>query len=360
MMRPKSALRYAKDLDEIADEFITEKILTARHPQTSQVGEQFLEDLYKWALESVTCLALNTRLGCLKSGLDDNSEQMVIIRGVSNIFTTTMHLDNGLQLWRYFPSPKLRKFQEGYNIFKKACTSNIYQAIDDIKTRSQEEKGDPTLLEMFLARGCDEATAVVMALDMMFAGVDTSSHLTAFALYRLARNPEVQERLYREIMRELPHKDSKIEERTVERMPYLKAVLKETLRLHSPAPLNARTLNKPFELGGYDFAPNVVYAIGHYHMSTSEKFVRDPQAFRPERWMKDDPNYEKIHPFIFLPFGHGPRMCIGRRFAELETSILMLKIVKRFRVEWNNPDLKMKTETITKPVGPLKFTFLER
>ena len=76
--------------------------------------------------------------------------------------------------------------------------------------------------------------------------------------------------------------------------------------------------------------------------------------------MKDDPNYEKIHPFIFLPFGHGPRMCIGRRFAELETSILMLKIVKRFRVEWNNPDLGMKTETITKPVGPLKFTFLER
>jgi len=76
MMRPKSALRYAKDLDEIADEFITEKILTARHPQTSQVGEQFLEDLYKWALESVTCLALNTRLGCLKSGLDDNSEQV--------------------------------------------------------------------------------------------------------------------------------------------------------------------------------------------------------------------------------------------------------------------------------------------
>ena len=76
MMRPKSALRYAKDLDEIADEFITEKILTGRDPQTSQVGEQFLEDLYKWALESVTCLALNTRLGCLKSGLDENSEQV--------------------------------------------------------------------------------------------------------------------------------------------------------------------------------------------------------------------------------------------------------------------------------------------
>jgi len=58
---------------------------------------------------------------------------MDIIRGVSNIFTTTMHLDNGLQMWRYFPSPKLKKFQEGYNIFKQACTNHIYQAFDEIK-----------------------------------------------------------------------------------------------------------------------------------------------------------------------------------------------------------------------------------
>ena len=61
--------------------------------------------------------------------------QMVIIRGVSNIFTTTMHLDNGLQMWRYFPSPKLKKFQEGYSIFKQACTNHIYQAIEELKVQ---------------------------------------------------------------------------------------------------------------------------------------------------------------------------------------------------------------------------------
>ena len=82
--------------------------------------------------------------------------------------------------------------------------------------------------------------------------------------FRLAKNPEVQERLYREIMRELPHKDSKLEERTVERMPYLKAVLKETLRLHSPAPLNARSLNRSFELGGYEFAPSKKFYLSGF------------------------------------------------------------------------------------------------
>lgn len=62
--------------------------------------------------------------------------KMVIIRGVSNIFSTTMHLDNGLQMWRYFPSPKLKKFQEGYGIFKRACTNHIYQAMEELKVNS--------------------------------------------------------------------------------------------------------------------------------------------------------------------------------------------------------------------------------
>ena len=55
-------------------------------------------------------------------------------------------------------------------------------------------------------RGCDETTAIVMALDMMFAGIDTSSHTSSYAMFQLAKHPEVQEKLYREIKKELPDK----------------------------------------------------------------------------------------------------------------------------------------------------------
>lgn len=85
-----------------------------------------------------------------------------------------------------------------------------------------KEEGDATLLEMFKARGCDEQTAVVMALDMIFAGVDTSSHTASFLLYHLAKNPEVQERLFQEVKRELPEVDSKMNRKTLDSMPYMK------------------------------------------------------------------------------------------------------------------------------------------
>ena len=85
-----------------------------------------------------------------------------------------------------------------------------------------KEDGDPTLLELFKSRGCDEKTAVVMALDMIFAGIDTSSHTAAFMMYHLAENPEVQERLYQEVKRELPNDDSKMDRKSLNRMPYMK------------------------------------------------------------------------------------------------------------------------------------------
>jgi cytochrome P450 len=59
---------------------------------------------------------------------------------------------------------------------------------------------------IYSVRGCDETTAIVMALDMMFAGIDTSSHTSSYAMFQLAKHPEVQEKLYREIKKELPDK----------------------------------------------------------------------------------------------------------------------------------------------------------
>jgi cytochrome P450 len=119
----------------------------------------------------------------------------------------------------------------------------IHQALEDIKANKGDDTGEPSLIEMFYDRGCDDATAIVMALDMMFAGIDTSSHLTAFAMFQLARNPEVQERLYQEIKSELPSRDSKFDKKALEKMPYLKATVKETLRTNLPAAVMGRKLN---------------------------------------------------------------------------------------------------------------------
>jgi cytochrome P450 family 49 subfamily A len=62
-------------------------------------------------------------------------------------------------------------------------------------------------------------------------------------------------------------------------------------------------------------------------LSNMEEYYPEPDKFIPERWLKNDPQYSKrIHPFVTMPFGFGPRMCVGRRFAELEIETLVTKV----------------------------------
>jgi cytochrome P450 len=62
-------------------------------------------------------------------------------------------------------------------------------------------------------------------------------------------------------------------------------------------------------------------------MSTMDKYYPEPEKFIPERWLKNDQQYsKKTHPFVTMPFGFGPRMCVGRRFAELEIETLVTKV----------------------------------
>lgn len=179
-------------------------------------------------------------------------------------------------------------------------------------------------------------------------------------MYQLAKNPEVQEKLYAEIKKELPNQDSKLDLKALDRMPYLKATVKEALRTNPPAGGMARILKEPLELDGYQMPGNVVYVFCHYLMGMSERYVDNPKVFMPERWLRSNEASNPIHPFLILPFGHGPRMCVGKRFAEQEISIFLAKIIQHFTVEWHHPDLGMVTETITKPDSPLRFRFVDR
>jgi cytochrome P450 len=71
------------------------------------------------------------------------------------------------------------------------------------------------------------------------------------------------------------------------------------------------------------------------------------------------PHARDAHPFTYLPFGFGSRMCIGRRFAELEVEVLTARILKSFKIEWHHEDLKTKSVTINMPDGPLKYRLID-
>ena len=366
MLRPKSATRYTEIIEQVAMDFVDEKIVKLRDPVTNQVPRNFLDETYRWGLESVSCFALDTRLGCLDPNLNENSEQIQIINAVSEIFRLNSDLDHSAQLWRYLPSAKLRRFDTVSKAFKKTAIKYIIASMEAIKRRKEAgginaSNEDPSLLEQFYDRGLDEATTAVMALDMMFAGIDTASHTSCFAMYHLARNPCVQDRLVQEITGQLSSDlSARVTRKTLDKMPYLKAVLKEVLRMNPPAIANIRELTEPLELNGYELPAGAAIVPFHYHMMNSPNYIRDPKVFRPERWIRNDPLCDNIHPFVQMSFGHGPRMCIGRRFAELEVYLLLIKILQRFKIEWHHGDIGMLAETITFPDKPMQFTFVDR
>ena len=362
MLRPKSAVGYTEKIEEIAQEFIDSRVRPRRDPKTGEMPEDFLYELYRWALESVAFIALNTRLGCFGADLEAGSEQMEVIDAVRDIFQTNANLDQALlQWWRSLPSQDMRRFLKATEVFQTVTTKYVGQAMRRIaEAQSREDDpGPPTLLELFAARGCSEQVATVMALDMIFAGIDTSSHTSAFFLYHLAKNPQVQDRLREEVTDALPSADSRLTDKSFDRMPYMKAALKEVLRMCPPAVANARLVEEDLELAGYNVPAGTEIATFHYVMGNSPVYVRDPEEFRPERFMKGSPMFENLHPFLLLPFGHGPRMCVGRRFAELEVYTFMTKMIQNFKIEWHRDPLEYKVATLTYPSSPLRFTLID-
>lgn len=102
----------------------------------------------------------------------------------------------------------------------------------------------------------------------------------------------------------------------------------------------------------------------HSTTSVKENQFPNPEKFMPERWLSADksqgcPLAKNAHAFAHMPFGFGPRMCVGRRFADLEVEILITKLLRNCKVEWNYGELETSSRLITHPESPLKFKVTE-
>lgn len=161
---------------------------------------------------------------------------------------------------------------------------------------------------------------------LFVAGHETSANALAWALYLLARHPRVQERLVAEI-------DTGLGDRTpdmgnVRRLPYLTQVINETMRLYPPAWITDRIAFQDDSAAGYDIPRGVVVAPFIYGVHHHPEYWPDPEVFDPDRFA---PGRDLAHPFAFMPFGGGPRMCIGSNFAMLEMQLALITLLRRFR-----------------------------
>lgn len=99
----------------------------------------------------------------------------------------------------------------------------------------------------------------------------------------------------------------------------------------------------------------------HHLAAVLKNQFPDKDKFLPERWLRSGPDSvpdaKCAHKFAYLPFGFGPRMCVGKRFAELEMETLIAKLVTNYHIEWSGPDMEYKTTMLTAPTGAMRFKF---
>jgi cytochrome P450 len=158
------------------------------------------------------------------------------------------------------------------------------------------------------------------------AGHETSANALAWALLLLQQHPQIHAALYTELVTALAGAAPSLEQ--LAHLPLLDQVVKEVLRLMPPASLLLRMSTAPCTLGGYELPAESAIFLSPLITHRDPAIFPQPNAFQPERWAQSDPSI-----YAYLPFGAGPRMCIGTSFALMEIKLALALIVQRFRLE---------------------------
>lgn len=164
-------------------------------------------------------------------------------------------------------------------------------------------------------------------MTLFLAGHETTALTLSWTWYLLSENPSAENRLHEELRSVLDGRAPQVSD--LERLPYLKGVISEVLRLYPAAYTIARTSIAPSNVGGYDFPVGTTFVMSQWVMHRNARFFEEPEAFRPERWLDGLEN--RLPAGAYFPFGDGPRRCIGQGFALLELGLVVASVAQRFR-----------------------------
>ena len=181
---------------------------------------------------------------------------------------------------------------------------------------------------------------------LMMAAHDTTTSTLTSMTYELAKQPEWQERVRAE---SLALGQSHLGFEDIDRLPSLTWVMKETLRRYPPLPVVPRVALAKFEFGGYQIPPGVMVVISPIHTHHLPEWWDEPLRFDPERFSPARAEDER-HTHSWVPFGGGPHLCLGMRFAEVQIKAVMHHLVQRYR--WHVADgyvMPVQQAPISKP-----------
>ncbi|XP_033255216.1 probable cytochrome P450 12a4, mitochondrial [Drosophila miranda] len=308
-------------------------------------GKASIRNLCSWTLESASVVALDRQLGLLKES-NKRIEATKLFHLLEDFFKVSADLELKPSAWRMFKTPKLMKMMNILDTILYIISAYIDEAVERLEKEAKEGVVRPvdeqSVLEKMLK--VDKKVATIMAMDMLMAGVDTTSSTFTGVMLCPAKNPEKQAILREEVMKIL-----------------------QGLGFHGG--IHEELLNRDSVLSGYQVPAGTSVSMVPLSLLSSEEHFPKAAEFLPERWIRNatdstgqcPANDLKLkNPFVFLPFGFGPRMCVGKRIVDMELELGIARLLRNFNIEFNHSTEKaFRSELISFPNIPLKFKFTD-
>uniref|UniRef100_A0A3Q0SH97 Cytochrome P450 3A n=1 Tax=Amphilophus citrinellus TaxID=61819 RepID=A0A3Q0SH97_AMPCI len=293
-----------------------------------------------YSMDVVTSTAFSVDIDSLSNPSDPfvtNLKKMLKFNILGPVFLTIAFFP--------FMGPIMEKL--GFSFFPTSVTDFFYTALQKIKAdrETSKQKTRVDFLQLMIdsqqnnnssGEGQDKGDTqqcltdheiLSQAMIFLFAGYETTSSSLTFLSYNLATNPQVMKKLQEEVDATFPN-NAPVQYQALMQMEYLDSVINESLRVYPIATRLERVAKASVEINGFVIPKDIVVMVPIWPLHRDPEIWPEPEKFKPERFSKE--NKETINPYTYMPFGAGPRNCIGMRFALILMKLAIVEILQRY------------------------------
>jgi cytochrome P450 len=313
-----------RDTRRVLKDMFSRRVLPGYHGTVCRLTEELIQD---WRMNDV--LDLNSEMvqfmlrmtSALLFGLDDSA----FATKLGHMIDQWVHRNHEVGMGALVSAPQFSgKYDELLQMAEK-LEASIQQMFE--MHRGQQQQIPSVLSLLFQSQASqqqlDDEKLTGHATLLFAAAHLTTAHTFTWTFFLLAQHPEVMARLQQELQQGISGDVPTIEE--LDRMPYLEMVIRESMRVMPASSYSQRIVAQPVMLGGLRLSPGTPVVFSQYITHHRADLYEEPDRFIPERWERISPS-----PYEYLPFGAGPRMCIGAPLAMAELRTALALILKRF------------------------------
>ncbi|XP_069786651.1 cytochrome P450 27C1 [Narcine bancroftii] len=361
IMKPKDVAGFSKGLTDVISDLIKRiKYMKGGSSQTlTDVNSLF----FKFAMEGIATILFESRLGCLENEIcQETREYMEALELMFSMFKTTMYAGAIPKWLRPFIPKPWNEFCQSWDGLFRFSEIHVNRKVAQIKRHLEqgEEVQGGLLTYLLVSQEMTLEEIYANMTELLLAGVDTTSFTLSWSMYLLARYPAIQSAVYEEIFQNLG-RDTTPTAQDLSKIPLVRCVLKETLRLFPVLPGNGRITQEDMVVGGYFIPSGTQLALCHYTTSHDSEVFERPGDFQPHRWLRKTSS-EQVDSFAAIPFGYGVWSCVGRRIAEMEIHLALVQLLQAFEIQEvpGTGTVLAKTRGLLTPERPIDLKFVDR